>query len=74
MGVYKMQSIQQQNEHLSFLTIKRDIDYGGIKTVTQLLKRTGKASLPNSVFNRLLVVLKAKQASKTPMFLRKQTY
>jgi hypothetical protein len=69
-----MQSIQQLNEYRSFLTIKRDINYGGIKTVTQLLKRTGKASLPNSVFNRLLVVLKAKQAENVPMFHRKQAW
>jgi hypothetical protein len=69
-----MQSIQQLNEHLSFLTIKRDINYGGIKTVTQLLKRTGRASLPNSVFNRLLEVLKAKQAENVPMFHRKQAW
>jgi hypothetical protein len=69
-----MQSIQEQNEYRSFLTIKRDINYGAIKTVTQLLKRTGRASLPNSVFNRLLEVLKAKQAKNVPMFHRKQAW
>lgn len=69
-----MQSIQQLNEYRSFLTIKRDINFGSIKTVTQLLKRTGRASLPNSVFNRLLEVLKAKQAENVPMFHRKQAW
>jgi replication-associated recombination protein RarA len=64
----------QYNTLKAVQIIERDIDFGSIKTVKQLLARTGKASLSYSAYYKLLKKMKAKQASKVPMFLRKQAF
>ena len=69
-----MMNATQYNTHKQVLIIERDIDFGSVKTVKQLLARTGRAELPYSVYCKLLTRMKAKQASKIPMFLRKQAF
>ena len=69
-----MQTATQYNTMRQVQIIERDIDLGSIKNIKQLLARTGRAELSYHAYSLLRKQLKAKQASKIPMFLRKQAF
>jgi hypothetical protein len=64
----------QYNTLKAYQVIERDIKLGGVRTVRQLLARTGRANLPYSVFSKLRGQLRAKKESAIPLFLRKQAF